>query len=231
MNRQSSQSRRHPVLVVLLVVLTMFALLGLSFRVILLPPVTTTIAQNTVNSSLSVVSHDQLVKVAEMGRAFVAGDKGAQLPVGSDPTRAYPPDVVSHMQDVQKVIHGAFIVTLALLGLLLLTLILAGIRGGARTVYTGLAFGGVMAVVMVAALAVVGFLSFDSLFTGLHKLLFTDGTWTFAEDSLLICAYPLPFWIGMGLAWGVAHLVLSLVVSVGGFMLRGRNRRRAQAAG
>jgi len=222
------RKKRHPLYALLIVLLTAFCLLGISFRLVLLPPVTTVIAQNTVNTGLSSVSYDELVKVAQMGRAFVAGEPGAQLPVGDDEKTAFPPDVVSHMEDVQKVIHNALIVTLVLMGLLLVVLLVAGLRAGKRTISTGLAFGGILAVVMVLVLSVLGFMNFDRLFIVMHELLFSQGNWTFAEDSLLICAYPLPFWIGMGAFWAVALLVISAITTTLGFLLRRGGARRAQ---
>jgi integral membrane protein (TIGR01906 family) len=205
--------------VFLLVILTVFSLLGVSFRVILLPPITSYLAENTVNDTLSALDHDQLVAVAEMGRAYVAGDRGAEMPVGDDERTAFPPDVVSHMVDVRIVIQGAFIFTLAVLFVWLVILICTGRMAGRKSVSFGLFLGGIMAVALTLVLTIFGAVNFDALFTSLHELFFADGTWTFAEDSLLICAYPLQFWIGMAVFWALALVILSAVISVIGFSL------------
>ena len=223
--KKSKQVKNQPVLVLLLVLLTTFSLLGLSFRILLLPPFTRVIADNTVNSSLSSFKHFELVEVAERGRAYVAGDKGATMPEGPDEKTAFPPDVVSHMDDVRNVIYIALIATISLGVLFLATLVVAGILAGRRTIAFGLLFGGIMAVVLALVLAVIGFVNFDRLFTVMHEMLFADGTWTFAADSLLICTYPEAFWIGMGIVWAMLLLLLSTVVSFIGYLLIRGTRR------
>jgi integral membrane protein (TIGR01906 family) len=207
-------------LTILLVILTALWLVGVSFRVVLLGPVTSFFAERTVNDRLSELSHAQLVEVAETGRAFVVGEKGVELPAGSDYRTAFPPDVIGHMEDVRSVIHDEGIATLVLTVLLIAALALAGRKGGSAVIGTGLLIGGTVAVVLVLTLAVVGFLSFDTLFENMHRLFFAEGTWTFAEDSLLICAYPLVFWIGMGLAWAVVLAFFSALASAMGFFLK-----------
>ncbi|MDR3037322.1 MAG: DUF1461 domain-containing protein [Coriobacteriales bacterium] len=213
---------RHPVLTVALVALTALVLIGGSFKLILLPPVTSAIASNTVNDQLSPLGHDELVAVAEVGRAYVAGDRGAVLPEGDDEQIAFPADVVSHMEDVRLVIQAAHVLTLVLVVLLVGVMVVAGRRAGRNTVASGLFVGGITAVALALLLVVVGVLNFDALFTSMHKLFFADGTWTFAEDSLLICTYPLSFWTGMAIVWALALAFLSAVSATVGFLLRSR---------
>ncbi|MCL1847107.1 MAG: TIGR01906 family membrane protein [Coriobacteriia bacterium] len=222
------QQARHPLLVFLIVLLTILSLLGVSFRIVLLPQVTAILAENTVNSSLSALTHDELVEVAKKGRAYVAGDPEAQLPAGNNERVSFTPDVMQHMEDVRLVIRAAAYMTLAWLALLVVLLVIAGRRGGKRTVSSGLFIGGVSTVVLALILVAIGIISFDALFTTIHKLFFADGTWTFAEDSLLICAYPLPFWIGMGTVWGVSLVLLSALTSVIGLFLKKRTGRSSR---
>ena len=54
------------------------------------------------------------------------------------------------------------------------------------------------------AFGVWAILDFSGLFALLHSLFFAEGTWTFSYESLLICMYPLPFWMGMGVIWLIA---------------------------
>jgi integral membrane protein (TIGR01906 family) len=212
--------KRHLSLVILLVVLTALWLIGASFRVVLLGPITSVLAEHTVNDRLSAVDHSRLVEVAETGRAFVVGEKGAALPEGSDYRNSFTPDVVGHMEDVRVVIQGAGILTLILTVLLVAALVIAGRKAGRTAVGLGLLVGGITAFVLVLILALAGSLSFDALFASMHRLFFAEGTWTFAEDSLLICAYPLLFWIGMGVVWGIVLVLLSILSAVTGFLLR-----------
>ena len=77
-------------------------------------------------------------------------------------------------------------------------------------------------VVIIAFMALViwALLSFNDLFSTLHGLFFSEGSWTFPYDSLLITMYPLNFWIGMGVVWLVTTLVLSLLCVFIGAKLR-----------
>ncbi|HBT94794.1 MAG TPA: TIGR01906 family membrane protein [Coriobacteriia bacterium] len=218
--RATSGARRHPVAVTLTVILVVVSLLGLSFRIVLLPPVTTALAGQTVNTQLSSLSREELVAVAEVGRAYVDSVPGAEMPTGSDERTAFTPEVVRHMEDVRVVIQAAAYITIALCALLLVVLIVIGTRYGKRTLGACLAIGGIAAIATVAILGLIGVLNFNALFTAMHELLFADGTWTFAADSLLICAYPIGFWIGMATIWAISLLMLSALTSILGFVLR-----------
>ncbi|MDR1183919.1 MAG: DUF1461 domain-containing protein [Coriobacteriales bacterium] len=222
---------RHPWLTALLVVLIAPWLIGASFQVVLLGPVTSLLAERTVNDRLSTLDHTQLVEVAEAGRAFVAGEKDAVLPAGSDYRIAFPPDVVGHMEDVRSVIGDARTATLILTALLALALAVAGRRAGHGVVGTGLFVGGIAAFAIMLLLALAGVFSFDALFASMHRLFFTEGTWTFSEDSLLICAYPLPFWIGMGIVWATALAFLSAFAAAVGFFLKRSPKKGRNSTG
>jgi integral membrane protein (TIGR01906 family) len=212
---------RHPALLGLLIFLVVFWLFAVSFRVLLLAPVTSFLASNTVNDSLSpLATHAQLVDVAEKGRAFVVGERNVELPTGDDERTAFTPEVVSHMEDVRYVLQGVEIATMILTVFLLVVGVLVRRRAGRTTLGSGLFAGGIVAIVVALLLTVFGFVSFDTLFSGMHGIFFADGTWTFAEDSLLICAYPLSFWIGMGIIWALVLVFASTLVSTAGFLLR-----------
>jgi integral membrane protein (TIGR01906 family) len=211
--------KRHVGLTVLLVILTAIWLISASFRVLLFAPVTSLLAENSVNDMLSPLEHSQLVEVAETGRAFVAGERNVALPEGSDPRTAFPLEVVRHMEDVRAVLQGTQVAAFALTMLLAAALLFPGRRAGRATVGTGLFFGGITAVAIALLFALVGAINFDALFTGMHEIFFAEGTWTFAEDSLLICTYPLPFWIGMGITWALVLVFLSAFVAAAGFFI------------
>lgn len=206
--------------IVCIAVLMALALLGVSFKLVLLPPVTTLLAEQTVNDRLSALDHAALVKVAEQGRAYVAGDKGAKMPEGDDERISFTPDVVSHMKDVRSVIGGAQILTLILVVLLIVVSVLTARAKGLLSVASGFFFGGIGAAVGALVLAIFGALNFDALFTGMHEIFFADGTWTFAADSLLICAYPENFWLGMAIVWAISLVFLSVFMATVGFLLR-----------
>jgi integral membrane protein (TIGR01906 family) len=216
----NNTQERHSGLIVLLVILTALWLFSISFRVVLLPPVTTALAQNNVNDSLSPLEHAQLVEIADKGRAFVAGERNVALPEGSDERIAFTPDVMSHMKDVRYVLQGVEIATLVLTVLMLIAAVVSMRKAGRAILGAAFFGGGIVAVVLVLLLIIFGLVSFDTLFTGMHNLFFAEGTWTFAEDSLLICAYPLGFWMGMAVVWALALVVSSAIIAFLGILLR-----------
>lgn len=72
----------------------------------------------------------------------------------------------------------------------------------------------ILSLVIFVALGMIIVFNFDALFTSMHKLLFADGTWTFAYDSLLICMYPENFWIGMGLIACTIPITISIILII-----------------
>ncbi len=216
----AKDKKRHPFVFFFLVALIVFSLFGLSFRIVLLPFVTTVLAGQTVNNHLSEFSRSELVAVAEAGRDYVDSVPGATMPTGSDERTSFTPEVVSHMEDVRVVISASAYITIAVCIALLIALILVWRFLGRQYLGNSLFRGGVTAIVVVFILGVVGVLSFDTLFTAMHQLLFADGTWTFSADSLLICAYPIGFWIGMATVWAISLLLLSAIVAIMGLVMR-----------
>jgi integral membrane protein (TIGR01906 family) len=213
------KNERHLGFVIFLAVLTVIWLFGASFRVLLFAPVTSFLAENTVNDGLSSFDHSQLVEVAEAGRAFVVGERGAELPEGDDARVSFTPDVASHMRDVRYVLQGVQIAVLVVTILLAVVLIFPGRRRGRAAMGNGLFLGGVAAIVVALLFALIGGINFDALFTAMHRVFFAEGSWTFAEDSLLICAYPLAFWVGMGIIWAIVLVFLSAFIAAVGFLL------------
>ncbi|MDR0350785.1 MAG: DUF1461 domain-containing protein [Coriobacteriales bacterium] len=216
---RQAEGQHRPSLIII-AALTALWLIAASFRLLLLPPITGLLAENTVNDGLSPLTHAQLVEVAEAGRAFVAGKQGATLPAGDDERVAFPPDVVGHMEDVRSVLTGTQIALVLLTILLLVSGVYAWRRAGRRLVGSGLFVGALAAVATTLLLGAIGALNFNALFTTMHRLFFAEGTWLFSEDSLLICAYPLGFWIGMGVIWALALLIASALLAVCGILLR-----------
>lgn len=105
--------------------------------------------------------------------------------------QAFAADEIAHMADVRGVVRASLVLWLVAAVALILLLrkygparSRAALRAGAWLTLGIFAFVGLASV-----------LSFDSLFTSFHELLFEDGTWTFPTDSTLIGLYPERFWI------------------------------------
>lgn len=132
---------------------------------------------------------------------------------------------VAHMVDVKIVMLAsqAAGVLLAVVCALLVAYLLTRSAGGVRR---ALCAGAAWFLVAMVALAVLGVLGWESLFTAFHQLFFADGTWTFAASDGLIRLYPGQFWIDAALAVAL----LSLAAAVATLVLTWPTRRRREAA-
>ena len=207
-----------------------------SFMVVLSPPATRLLAELTVDDTNSIHSHEYLVSIAEASRAFCVGDDKAPIPLGDDETVAYTPRVISHLLDVRAVFQAVIVFFLIITVVVVMVLILY-LRGGARRDILRIAelrkerrhrlglqliLGACIPLALSVLIVGIGFLNFDALFIWIHSLFFTWDSYYFAEDSLLIQALPMNFWIGCGILWAVSLVVLCAISTVIGAGLRRR---------
>lgn len=145
-----------------------------------------------------------------------------------DSKRFLDENAISHLNDVNSVIAAVFwplaAIAVAAIAALAYVIFRYGKRAGGNVL---LASGTAMLVIM-AAIALWAALGFDAFFAAFHSLFFAEGTWTFPYDSLLICMYPIGFWIGMAAIWAATTAVLSIAAVIIGFILR---RKRSIASG
>ena len=205
----------------LLVALLIPWLVGVSLLIILLPPFTHNFAVWLVDTENSAVSHAELVDTADAGLAFVTGQSD-WLPRGWSYRFAFTDDAVSHLEDVRSILYMAKATTVALSILVVLLAVIVFVLGRAAALGRALRIAAVLTMALVAVLVLAGWLNFDWLFTTMHSLLFAEGTWMFYGDSLLLTAYPLPFWIAMAASWAVVLAVLCLVIGKLGRILTSR---------
>jgi integral membrane protein (TIGR01906 family) len=195
-------------------------LVAASFMWVLSPNVTHTMAGRTVNTQLSGLDRDYLVHIADETLAFSLGDENADLPIGTDDRVAFTPEILSHLRDVRVVFQGAIVFAVVMTVAVIALMVVNGRKGGRRPIGRALVGGSLGAVATVTLLAVIGIMNFNALFAAMHKLFFADGTWTFANDSLLICALPQPFWMMCALTWAVALVILCVAALIVGLVLR-----------
>ena len=79
---------------------------------------------------------------------------------------------------------------------------------------------GIVVLAVFVGLGVWAFIDFNGLFTMFHQVFFAQGNWTFPYDSLLICALPTEFWIGMGVIWLIVAVLISILSIAIGARLR-----------
>ena len=89
-------------------------------------------------------------------------------------------------------------------------LIACGVAGRKRQVGNVVMASGIVVFVAFVALGAWAIVDFNGFFRMFHQLFFSQGNWEFPYDSLLICALPTEFWMGMGVVW----LAVSFAVSI-----------------
>ena len=125
-------------------------------------------------------------------------------------------DTVSHLDDCYNIATTARTLLIAMALVALVGLVAAGALGGKRKAGNVLLAAGSLVIVAFLAFGAWAVIDFNGFFTTFHGVFFSQGNWEFPYDSLLICALPTAFWMGMGVVWlAVAVLVsiLSIVVS------------------
>lgn len=219
-------------------------LVGAGFAACAVPDATTRLlAQATSNDADSPFSKDELIEAAVVTKDYTVGTHdGAALEAelravnegagtryaDSDDIFNAPEeytltaDAISHLDDVHSVVSTAEIVLSGVAVACLACLVACAATGGRRRVGGALVGAGVAVIACFAALGAWAAFDFDGLFSAMHALFFAAGTWTFSFDSLLICMYPIGFWMGMGAVWLAVTAMLSILAIVVGALLRCR---------
>ena len=131
-----------------------------------------------------------------------------------------PENAVSHLADCIPVFvtaQGAtvFAAIAALAGLIWL-----GVCRGRKAVGQTMILGVCIPLTLLLAIGLWALVDFNGLFTAMHGLFFSAGTWTFPSDSLLIRLFPEAFWAAMAGLWTAVSIGLSLVCLAVGRLVR-----------
>ena len=128
----------------------------------------------------------------------------------------FSPDTVSHLDDCHNIAAIAYPLVIAMAAVGLIGLVFTGVTGRKRLVGNVLLAAGIAVLLAFVGFGVWAAIDFAGLFSTFHQLLFSQGNWTFPYDSLLICALPTAFWMGMGVVWlAVSALVSILSIVIG----------------
>ena len=144
---------------------------------------------------------------------------------GASEVYAYSPATIMHLDDCYHLYQRGLIISAVLAVLALAGCVFMGVKGGMRKLGILFICVGAFVITLGVVFGVLAFMGFDGMFTMLHGLFFTAGTWVFPGDSLLICALPTAFWMGMGVVLVVVALLLSVVSILVGRALVRRARR------
>jgi hypothetical protein len=130
---------------------------------------------------------------------------------GASEMYCYSKDTIAHLDDCFALAQGGRVV-LAIAAIIgLAGLIACGMLGGKRTVGYVFLGTGITVLSLFVAFGVFAAIDFTRFFALFHQLFFSQGNWEFPYDSLLICALPTAFWIGMAITWLATSVLISIL--------------------
>jgi integral membrane protein (TIGR01906 family) len=124
-----------------------------------------------------------------------------------DGTSLYKPSELSHMEDVKKVVGGAFTAWWVMLVILGVTGVWAWRINWFSAYLRALARGGWLTIGVIVAILVGVAISFRDLFTDFHRIFFTGNSWLFLFSDTLIRLFPMHFWQDAFIWMGVFTLL------------------------
>lgn len=132
----------------------------------------------------------------------------------------YSESVIAHLDDCYQVFITVipFLVISALSGIS--CLIAVGVLGKKRHLGGVFMAAGIAVIALLVLLGAWAIFDFNGFFDSFHTLFFTQDTWSFPADSLLICALPLNFWMGMGVVWIATTITAAVLCILIGRILR-----------
>lgn len=119
---------------------------------------------------------------------------------GEDVVLPFSPDANSHMDDVREVL-GLFRVLAAVS--FIAALWMFGKYGVQRTTKW----------LLIGVPVIIALIPWNTLFNVTHKILFPQGNWLFPPNAAILEAYPMTFFIGFGIVWGVISIITGLTLS------------------
>ncbi|GAB3180915.1 hypothetical protein GCM10027060_11010 [Nesterenkonia halophila] len=132
---------------------------------------------------------------------------------------------VGHMADVKRVmLIGMAVAAVLLIVTLIFVLLLRRWRPGA--VARGFFSAAWVALVLVAALVTLAVLGWQDFFSGVHGVLFAEGSWQFPADSTLIRLYPGQFWMDAAIGVGGLMVLIALLLLIITWPTKKRRARR-----
>ncbi len=145
---------------------------------------------------------------------------------GASDRFCYSAEEVKHLDDCQAIAAGAYPALAVILLVAVAGLVILGIRKNKRAIGEALMAAGISVLVCFLLLGAWALFDFNGMFAAFHALFFSQGSWTFPADSLLICALPEAFWVGMGTVWLAVALGASILSLAVGAILRLRAKKK-----
>lgn len=138
----------------------------------------------------------------------------------------YTEKELQHMEDVKVVTRAALAVhTILSLALFVAMTALAWRPATRRALRRAWFEGGVLTVVLLITVVVMALLSWDTFFTGFHRIFFEGNSWLFSTSSTLIRLFPEQFWFDAALTIGALTILGALVAMVAAWIWEARVQR------
>lgn len=211
-----------------------FIFLAAGYLVCLIPQATQALSTITNKNEISVFSKSELTQTALAIREYSFGNHdqvelmGVVQEINRNENTPYAsvsiaelknaPDTytldtatLQHLDDVHKIASDSYVWIGLFAFLALAGLIATGFLVGKKAVGRELFWSAFLLVIAQIGLAVWAIVDFDTFFAGFHKLFFEGSTWLFSSESLIICALPTPFWIGMVIIWVLVSVLLCVI--------------------
>ena len=197
----------------------------------------TTLANAILQAAQSASAEDSPVadKWSTPARAAVESASGSATPgavfgtlAAVSDNYALDADAVSHLQDCNVLIRTAapWLWACAGVSFLVLAALHLANRRNPRCAHTAARICTIAPCVLLVLLAAAGawaIADFGGFFSAFHGVFFPQGNWTFSYDSLLICMYPIRFWMGMGVVWAATTILCCIASLALGKKLRKLN--------
>ena len=154
---------------------------------------------------------DGLYSVLPQGEGLIRLQQ-ATLPDG---TPAFNEREIKHMQDVRVLMALVYPIQLAGLALILIFgFVLHRSTNWRQAVPTGLKWGSIVTLSLLAALIGYVLINFDAFFLTFHRLFFEGDTFMFLYTDTLIRLYPEMLWSDASILIGVLTVIMAVVILI-----------------
>jgi integral membrane protein (TIGR01906 family) len=154
---------------------------------------------------------DGLYSVLPQGEGMIRLQQ-AKLPDGSP---AFNEREIKHMQDVRMLMGLVFPIQLIGLALIvLLGIVLHRFAAWRRVVPTGLKWGAILTLTLLAVLIGYVLINFDAFFLTFHQMFFAGDTFLFLYTDTLIRLYPEVLWSDASILIGVLTVMMAVALLV-----------------
>lgn len=124
-----------------------------------------------------------------------------------------------HLADVKRLLHGAKIINLISIIILIISLTTLIIKKQQRLLTGSLLYGSVLTLVMILMFSILAAFNFTSAFEKFHRIFFTNNLWLFPPDDNLIKFFPEQFFITFFNGLALRITIISGIIAISTYFL------------